>query len=71
MDPALRRRLDLGLVLLAVVAASTTVVAGTVNDPAAAVGAALAAVLLTGVLLFVTSTPEWARGDGTGADEAD
>jgi predicted acyltransferase len=71
MDPALRRRLDLGLVLLAGIAASTAVVAGTVNDLWPTLIAIVAAVLLTGILLFVTSTPEWAREDGAEAGDAD
>lgn len=71
MDPALRRRLDLGLVLLAVIAANTAVVAGTVNDFWPTLIAAAAAAVLVAVVLFVTSTPEWAREDGTGTGDAD
>ncbi|MFB6206051.1 MAG: hypothetical protein ABEJ05_05945 [Haloglomus sp.] len=69
MDPALRRRVDIALFLLAVTAGSTAVAAAGVADVPTVAAGILCFVLLTGVTLFLFTTPEWARDDGVGAEE--
>lgn len=71
MDDALRLRLDLGLVLLAIVAASSAVAAYGVTDIGAVAAATVGLVALTAVVLFVGTTPGWAREDGSEAGNAD
>jgi hypothetical protein len=71
MDDALRLRLDLGLVLLTVIAASALVAAYGVTDIATVATAVLGLLVLLAVVLFVGTTPEWAREAGTEAGDAD
>ncbi|WP_276261394.1 hypothetical protein [Haloglomus litoreum] len=71
MDDALRLRLDIGLVLLAITAASTAVAASGLTDAATVATAVLALLVLLGVVLFLRTTPEWAREGGTEAGDTD
>jgi hypothetical protein len=63
MDDALRLRLDLGLVLLAAIAASTAVAAVGRTDVATVATAVIGLVVLTAVGLFVGTTLTWARNE--------
>jgi hypothetical protein len=63
MDDALRLRLDLGLVLLAAIAASTAVAAVGRTDVATVATTVVGLVVLTAVGLFVGTTPTWARNE--------
>jgi hypothetical protein len=63
MDSALRRRIDIGLVLLAVIAGSTAVAGTGVTDLATVAAGILAGVLVTAVALFLVTTPSWARDE--------
>jgi Na+(H+)/acetate symporter ActP len=65
MDSELRKRIDIGLVLLAVIAGSTAVAGAGATDGATVAAGILAVVLVTAVGLFLIRTPSWAR------DEAD
>lgn len=63
MDPELRKRLDIGLMLLAVIAGSTAVV-GSGATGVANVGAGIfVGVLITAVAVFLLTTPSWAKED--------
>lgn len=63
MDPELRKRLDIGLVLLAAIAGATAVAGAGTTDAATVVAGMFAGVLLTAVALFLITTPAWARDD--------
>jgi hypothetical protein len=63
MDPELRKRIDIGLILLAVIAGSTAVAGAGATDVATVAAGIVAGVLVTAVALFLISTPSWARDE--------
>lgn len=63
MDSELRKRVDLGLVLLAAIAGATAVTGSGTTDVATVAAGIVAGVLPIAVVLFVM-TPAWAQ-DGT------
>lgn len=63
MDSELRKRVDLGLVLLAAIAGATAVTGSGTTDAATVAAGIVAGVLPIAVVLFVM-TPAWAQ-DGT------
>ena len=66
MEPYLRRRLDIALLLLCLVAASSMLIAVELAGFPPLVAAAIAVVGLVFVPLFVLSTPDWADGSAGG-----
>lgn len=71
MDSELRKRLDLGLILLAVIAGSTAVVGAGVTDVATLAAGVFTGVLVTAVALFLITTPSWARDEANSSDRHD
>jgi predicted membrane channel-forming protein YqfA (hemolysin III family) len=69
MEQPLRLRLNVALVLLAVIAGSAMVTATSLADSGAVAAAVVGLVVLTGVVLFVGTTPEWAREESDVADD--
>jgi predicted membrane channel-forming protein YqfA (hemolysin III family) len=69
MEQALRLRLNVALVLLAVIAGSAMVTATSLADAGAVAAAVVGLVVLTGVVLFVGTTPKWAREETDVADD--
>jgi hypothetical protein len=63
MDSELRKRIDVGLILLAVIAGSTAVGGAGATDVATVAAGISAAVLVTAVVLFLSTTPSWARDE--------
>jgi hypothetical protein len=63
MDSELRKRIDIGLILLAVIAGSTAVAGAGATDGATVTAGILAGVLVTAVALFLIRTPSWARDE--------
>lgn len=63
MDSELRTRLDIGLILLAAIAGAAAVAGAGTTDTATVVAGIVAAVLPTAVVLFLVTTPTWARDD--------
>jgi hypothetical protein len=61
MDTELRRRMDVGLVLLAAIAGSTAVAGAGATDGATVAAGIVAGVLVTAVVLLLITTPSWAR----------
>ena len=61
MDSDLRLRLDLGLVLLAVIAGATAAAGYGVTDGATVVASIILAAVSAVLVLFLGTTPQWAR----------
>lgn len=63
MDSELRKRVDVGLLLLAAIAGSTAVAGAGATDGATVAAGIVAGVFGTGVVLFLITTPSWARSE--------
>jgi hypothetical protein len=63
MDAELRKRMDVGLILLAAIAGATAVAGAGVTDGATVAAGILAGILGTAVTLFLVTTPPWARDE--------
>jgi predicted Na+-dependent transporter len=61
MDSDLRLRLDLGLVLLAVIAGATAAAGYGVTDGATVAASIILAAVSAVLVLFLGTTPQWAR----------
>ena len=61
MDSNLKLRLDLGLVLLAVIAGATAVAGYGITDGPTVVASTIAAAVSAVLVLFLGTTPQWAR----------
>lgn len=63
MDSELRNRVDVGLILLAVIAGSTAVAGAGATDGATVAAGIVAGVIATAVALFLITTPSWVRNE--------
>jgi hypothetical protein len=63
MDSELRTRIDIGFILLAAIAGSTAVAGAEATDVATVAAGIFAAVLVTAVVLFLSTTPSWTQDE--------
>lgn len=63
MDSELRKRIDIGLILLAAIAGSTAVSGAGATDVATVAAGIFTGALVTAVVLFVITTPSWASDE--------